>query len=40
MSEKTLTAEAAAEARRILDAAARRILAAKLAAAEQQEARP
>lgn len=34
MSEK-LTAEAAAEARRILDAAARRILAAKLAADEK-----
>jgi hypothetical protein len=37
---KTLAPEAAAEARRILDAAARRILAAKLAADEQQEPRP
>lgn len=34
-----LTGEAAAEAKRILDLAARRILAAKLAEAEQQEVR-
>jgi hypothetical protein len=38
MSE-TLTAEAASEARRILDAAARRILASKLAAEQSKDER-
>lgn len=36
-AQPTLTSEAAAEAKRVLNAAARRILAAKLAAADQPE---